>query len=346
MTAPVTTATAVTVPTSNEAPRLVTIFGGSGFVGRHLVRSFAKQGWRVRVAVRRPDLAFHLQPLGTVGQIQAVQANLRYPNSVASAMIGADLVINLVGLLTESGRQSFESVQVFGARAVARAAAAAGVPALIHMSTIGADINSPSVAAASRARGEAAVLEAFPNAIITRASVIFGPEDTFFNRFATLARILPVLPLIGGGETKFQPVFVGDIADAMVKLATGAGKPGTIYEFGGPEVASFKTLMHFVLAQTERKRLLAPLPFGLARGVALVTELANTVSLGLLPPEFLTTRDQVTLLESDNIVSAQAEAEGRTLRGLGITPSSYEAIAPAYLQRYRKAGEFDRTRIA
>ena len=154
------------------------------------------------------------------------------------------------------------------------------------------------------------------------------------------------MPLIGGGETKFQPVFVGDIAEAMVKLATGAGKAGAVYEFGGPEVASFKTLMQFVLAQTERKRLLAPLPFGLARGVAFATEIANTLSLGLLPPEFLTTRDQVTLLESDNVVSAQAEEEGRTLRGLGITPSSYEAIAPAYLQRYRKAGEFDRTRVA
>ena len=332
--------------TSNEAPRLVTIFGGSGFVGRHLVRAFAKQGWRVRVAVRRPDLAFHLQPLGGVGQIQAVQANLRYPASVASAVQGADLVINLVGLLTQSGRQSFEAVQVFGARGVARAAAAAGVPALIHMSTIGADVNSASVAAASRGRGEAAVQEAFPAAMITRASVIFGPEDTFFNRFATLARILPALPLIGGGETKFQPVFVGDIAEAMVRLASGAGMPGTVYEFGGPEVASFKSLMQFVLAQTERKRLLLPVPFAGARLMALATELLNTVSLGLLPPEFLTTRDQVTLLETDNIVSPAAEALGHTLRGLGITPTAFEAVAPAYLQRYRKGGEFDRTRVA
>ena len=330
----------------NETPRLVTIFGGSGFVGRHLVRAFAKQGWRVRVAVRRPDLAFHLQPLGSVGQIQAVQANVRYPASLARAVEGADVVINLVGLLTQSGRQSFEAVQVFGARAIARAAKAAGVGGFLHMSTIGADVNSPSIAANSRARGEAAVLEAFPEAIITRSSVVFGPEDTFFNRFATLARILPVLPLIGGGETRFQPVFVGDIAEAMVRLASGAGKPGRVYEFGGPEVVSFKALMQFICAQTERKRLLLPVPFAGARVMALATEIASAVSLGLLPKEFLTTRDQVTLLQSDNVVSGTAEAEGLTLRGLGIAPTGYEAVAPAYLQRYRKGGEFDRTRVA
>jgi len=328
------------------SPRLVTIFGGSGFVGRNLVRSFVKRGWRVRVAVRRPDLAFHLQPLGGVGQIQAVQANVRYPDSIARAVNGADVVINLAGLLTQSGRQSFEAVQVFGSRAVAKAAKEAGVGTLIHMSTIGADVDSPSVAASSRARGEAAVLEVFPQAVITRASVIFGKQDSFFNRFAKLATMLWALPLIGGGETKLQPVFVGDVAEAIARIAEGAGQRGAIYEFGGPQVASFKTLTQFVCAQTERSPALIPVPFAAAKLMALSTEIAKTVSLGLLPAEFLTTRDQVTLLKSDNVVSEQAVKDGRTLQGLGISPTSYEVIAPSYLQRYRKAGEFDRTRVA
>ncbi len=330
----------------NDTPRLVTIFGGSGFVGRHAVRAFAKAGWRVRVAVRRPDLAFHLQPLGGVGQIQAVQANIRFPSSVTRAVAGSDLVINLVGILTQSGRQTFEAIDIFGARAIAMATAEAGVPALIHMSAIGADETSKSVADQTRGRGEAAVREAFPAAYITRASVIFGPEDTFFNRFASLARILPALPLIGGGETKFQPVFVGDIAEAFVALANGKGTPGTTYEFGGPQVASFKKLMQYVCAQTNRKRLLVPIPFAGARIMALGTEVGKFLSLGLLPDEFLTTRDQVERLRNDNIVSDTAITEGRTFRSLGIEPTAYEAAAAGYLHRYRKTGEFDHTRAA
>ena len=328
----------------NDTPRLVTIFGGSGFLGRHAVRAFAKAGWRVRVAVRRPDLAFHLQPLGGVGQIQAVQANVRFPASVARAVQKADLVINLVGILTQSGRQTFEAIDVFGARAIAKASKEAGVAALIHMSAIGADDMSKSVADQSRARGETVVREAFPEAVITRASVIFGPEDTFFNRFAALARVLPALPLIGGGETKFQPVFAGDIAEAFVALANGKGSTGTTYEFGGPEIASFKKLMQYVCAQTNRKRLLVPLPFAGARIMALGTEIGKTLSLGLLPDAFLTTRDQVERLRNDNVVSDAAIRDGRTLSGLGINATSYEAVAAGYLQRYRKTGEFDHTR--
>ena len=250
--------------TEIPAETLVTVFGGSGFLGRHLVRALAREGYRVRPAVRRPDLAGHLQPLGRVGQIHAVQANLRYPGSVEAAVRDADVVINLVGVLFESGKQTFEAVQAEGAFTVARAAAAAGAR-LIHVSALGADPDSSSLYARSKAAGEAAVLATVPDATIFRPSIMFGPEDDFFNRFASMARMSPFLPLIGGGETKFQPVFVGDVARAILKAAGGTAKGGTIYELGGPEVRSFKQLMEYVLAVTERKRLLLPIPFGLAK---------------------------------------------------------------------------------
>lgn len=310
--------------------RLVTVFGGSGFVGRHVVRALARRGFRVRVAVRRPDLAGHLQPLGAVGQIHAVQANLRYPDSVKQAVAGAEIVINCVGILYETGRQKFDSVQARGAGAVARAAAEAGAH-LIHISAIGADATSAALYAQTKAAGEAAVLKEAPDAVILRPSIVFGPEDDFFNRFAGLAQMSPALPLIGGGETKFQPVFVGDVAQAVMAAVDGRTTPGAVYELGGPSVKSFRDLMEFVLETIGRKRLLVPLPFGLARLKAKV--------LQLLPKPMLTV-DQVELLRSDNVVSESAKAEGRTLEGLGIQPQSVEAIVPSYLWRFRRQGQF------
>lgn len=341
----------VDAATSNELPlesegelvkraapmeRLVTIYGGSGFVGRHVVRALARRGWRVRVAVRRPDLAGHLQPLGAVGQITPVQANLRYPASVLRAAEGAEVVINLVGVLHEGGRQSFEAVHGFGARQVALAAREVGAR-LIHGSAIGADANSESVYARSKAAGEAAVLETVPGAIIFRPSIVFGPEDSFFNRFAAMARLSPALPLIGGGTTRFQPVFVGDVADAFARAVDGLARAGTTYELGGPEVLTFKQLMEIMLVEIDRKRLLVPLPAGLAAFQARFLEML---------PNPLLTRDQVRLLGYDNVVSETAKAEGRTLEGLGIAPTALGAILPGYLWRYRKAGQFTRPEAA
>ncbi len=320
--------------------RIVTVFGGSGFVGRHTVRALAQAGWRVRVATRRPDLAFHLQPLGRVGQIQAVQANVRAASSVVAALRGADAAINLVGVLAESGRQRFDAVHAFGARAIARASRAAGIDNLVHISALGADKDSASAYSRSKAEGEAAVFDVMPGAIALRPSVIFGPEDQFFNRFAAIARLSPALPLFGGGETKFQPVFVGDVAAAVVDALDGKAKNGATYELGGPEIASFRELMDFILKSIGRRRFLAPAPFPVAKGLAFATEIANTASLGLFPPTLLFTRDQVELLKQDNIVSAAAKAEGRTLEGLGIQPRAYETIVPAYLTRFRATGQF------
>ena len=317
--------------------RLVTIFGGSGFLGRHLTQALAKRGWRVRAAVRRPDLAGHLQPLGMVGQIHAVQANLRYPDSVARAVAGADAVVNLVGILHEGGRQTFSAVQAQGPRIVAEAAAKAGVESLVQVSAIGADANSPADYARSKAAGEAATLAAFPTAVIMRPSIVFGPEDQFFNRFADMARFLPFLPLIGGGETKFQPVYVGDVAEAISRALEGAAKPGATYELGGPEVKSFKALLEYILAITGRSRALVPLPFPIARLQASVME--------LLPSPMLTV-DQVRMLETDNVVGPEALAAKRTLAGLGVTPTTIEAVVPGYLYRFRKHGQFERAEIA
>ncbi|MPZ58272.1 MAG: NAD-dependent epimerase/dehydratase family protein [Rhizobiales bacterium] len=309
--------------------KLVTIFGGSGFVGRHVVRALCKRFYRIRVAVRRPDLAGHLQPLGRVGQIHAVQANVRYPDSVEAAVRDANAVINLVGVLFERGAQRFAAVHTAGADAIARAApAGAGV---VHVSAIGADADSTSAYARSKAAGEQAVLTAVPGATIFRPSIQFGPEDNFFNRFAALARMLPALPLIGGGVTRFQPVFVGDVATAIADAVDGKTKPGTIYELGGPEVFTFKELMEFVLTTTGRKRLLLPLPFPLAK--------LQARFLQFLPKPLLTP-DQVELLRYDNVVSGEAEREGRTLEGLGIDPIAIASVVPSYLWRFRKTGQF------
>lgn len=323
-------------PRAAPMSRLVTVYGGSGFVGRHVVRALAKQGWRVRVAVRRPDLAGHLQPLGGVGQVTAVQANLRYPASVLRAAEGAEAVVNLVGILHESGRQSFEAVQAFGARQVALAAKEVGAR-LVHGSAIGADAGSESAYARTKAAGEASAFEAVPGAVVLRPSVVFGPEDDFFNRFAALARLSPVLPLIGGGHTRFQPVFVGDVANAFAKAVDAQARPGTVYELGGPEVRSFRELMELLLSEVDRRRILAPLPFALASFQARFLELL---------PNPLLTRDQVKLLAHDNVVSEAAIAEGRTLEGLGIQPTAMGAVLPSYLWRYRKAGQFSRPEAA
>lgn len=319
---------------------LVTIFGGSGFIGRYAVRALARKGYRIRAACRRPDLAGFLQPMGDVGQIQPVQANLRFPDSVSRAVEGAHVVVNCVGVLSPTGAQTFDAVHDEGARAVARAAREAGARRLLHISAIGASAASPSRYAQSKAAGEAAVLEEFPDAIILRPSVVFGPEDDFFNRFASMARISPVLPLIGGGQTRFQPVFVGDIAAALAAAAEadGAGRPGTIYELGGPEVLSFRELLERTLEYAGRRRGFLPLPFWLAKLQALLTwPLPNT-----LRP---ITVDQVRLLQSDNVVSTSARDEKRTLASLGVTPAqSIGSIVPAYLERFRPKGQYSRYR--
>jgi uncharacterized protein YbjT (DUF2867 family) len=312
---------------------LVTVFGGSGFLGRNVVRALAKRDYRVRVAVRRPELAGHLQPLGRVGQIHAVQANVRYPASVEAAMRDSHVAINLVGILAKSGAQTFDAVQARGAETIAKAAAAAGAD-MVHVSAIGADDRSSSQYARTKAAGEKAVLAALPSATIMRPSVLFGPEDQFTNRFAALARLAPALPLIGGGETRMQPVYVGDVATAIADAVDGKAKQGATYELGGPEVLTMREIMEIILEITERHRMLISLPFGLAKLQALFLQFA--------PGALKLTPDQVVLLRSDNVVSDAAKAAGLTLEGLGITPDSMEAIAPQYLWRFRAAGQFQK----
>jgi uncharacterized protein YbjT (DUF2867 family) len=314
---------------------LITVFGGSGFLGRHVVRSLAYRGYRIRVAVRRPELAGFLRPMGRVGQVNAVQANLRYPDSVTAAMRDADIAVNLVGLLFERGKQRFDTVMAAGAETVARAANTAGAP-LIHISAIGADANARSHYARAKAAGEQLALAAQSNTVILRPSIVFGPEDDFFNRFASLARLAPALPLVGGGHTRMQPVFVGDVAEALARIADstveGDLKSGKIYELGGPDAVTFKELMEFVLATIGRRRLLIPVPFALMKLQAMV--------LQLLPKPPITP-DQVEMLKRDNVVSDDAKRDGRTLEGLGITPETMDAIVPGYLWRFRKAGQFN-----
>lgn len=328
------------------ADALATVFGATGFLGRYVVRVLAAQGFRVRAGSRRPDLGNYIQTMGRVGQIVPVQTNLRYATSLNAALRDAEVAVNLVGILAESGRQNFEAVHVFGARAAAKAAKAAGVKRFIHVSAIGADPEGAAVYARTKGRAEAAVREVYPDAVILRPSILFGPEDDFFNRFAALARMAPALPLIGGGHTKFQPVYVGDVAEAVGKVATSDTKLGQTYELGGPEVKSFREILDYICAVTGRNRPLVPLPFGLARYQAAATETIDALTLGLLPRMFMITRDQLKLLESDNVVSAEAVAEGRTLEGLGIEPAAIASIVPTYLYRFRKTGQFDRGHIA
>lgn len=317
--------------------KLVTVFGASGFVGRHVVQALAKRGYRVRAAVRRPDLATHLQPLGAPGQIMAVQANLRYRSSVDRAVQGADAVVNAVGILAPSGKQTFAAVQDFGPRAIAEAARGAGLSAITHISAIGADADSASAYARSKAAGEAGVMETLPDSIILRPSIVFGPEDDFFNKFAAMARFSPALPLIGGGHTKFQPVYVCDVAEAVAKAVDGKLQPGTTYELGGPEVKSFRDCLEEMMAVTRKQRLLVPLPFEIASLMGKIMQ--------MLPKPMLTA-DQVALLKTDNVVSEAASREGRTLAGMGINPVTLATILPTYLDRFREHGQYDAHRVA
>jgi uncharacterized protein YbjT (DUF2867 family) len=307
---------------------LVTVFGGSGFIGRHLVRRLCAKGWRVRVAVRRPNEALFLKPMGDVGQVQLVQANIRDDGSVRAAVSGSDYVINLVGILFESGKQSFSAVQAEGPGRIGAAASAAGVKRVVQISAIGANAESESDYAKSKAAGEAALHAAFPSATILRPSIVFGPEDDFFNRFASLARMLPMLPLIGGGETRFQPVYVADVADAIMAVLADGTTAGKTFELGGPRVYSFRELMEIVLHETGRRRPLIAIPLGLAK--------LKAWFLQLLPNPMLTV-DQVKLLAYDNVVSEGAAG----LKALGITPTTVEAIVPSYLWRFRPKGQFE-----
>jgi NADH dehydrogenase len=325
------------------AQQLVTVFGGSGFLGRYVVRALAKRGYRVLVAVRRPELAGHLQPLGVVGQIHVVQANLRYPESVAHAVAKADHVVNLVGILQESGRQGFGPLMAEGPRLIAEAAARDA--RIVHVSALGADLASESLYARAKAEGEVALHKARPDAVVVRPSVLFGPGDSFFNRFAGLARTLPVLPL-AGADTRFQPVYAGDVGEAIARAVDGAVPGGRTYELGGPETRSLRELVDYVLHVTERRRLVLPLPWPVARAQGSLMGFLDRMTLGLLPDDFVITRDQVTLLERDTVVSAEAKAEGRTLEGLGIAPTAFEALVPSYLLRFRKTGQFDLKRTA
>jgi NADH dehydrogenase len=315
-----------------DHPELVTIFGGSGFVGTQVVQLLARAGYRIRVAVRRPDLAGHVKPLGSVGQVVPIQANVRNKESVAAAVRGAGIVINLAAIGIEKGKQRFRAVNVAGARNVAEAAAASGVRTLVQMSALGADANSPSLFARSRAMGEAEVRAHFPDAIIFRPSVIFGVGDDFFNTLGQIARMLPVMPLFGG-KTKFQPVYVGDVAEAVAAAARGEAKAGTTYELGGPEIVSNRELTERVLRYTNRNNPILPLPAGVGTLLA--------IPMGLMPKPLLT-GDRVRLLGLDNVVSDAAMAEGRTLASLGIVPRPLDAVLPSYLWRFSPNGQFDR----
>lgn len=313
---------------------LVTIFGGSGFLGNHVTQAIARLGYRVRVAVRRPDLAGEVRMFGTQGQIQPVQANVRNRDSVFRAAAGSDIVINLTGILHESGRQRFMAVHTMGAKNIAEAAAATGASTLVHMSALGADAESKSAYARSKALGEEEVLKAFPNAVILRPSLVFGRDDGFFNLFGTIAHLSPIVPVIGGAS-RFQPVYVGDVAAAVAAAVSGAAKPGKTYELGGPEIETMRALIERILAESGRKRVLMPLGPGLAKFIG---------SIAQLSPWKLFSADQAVLLQANNVVSDEATAEKHTLAALGVAATSMDVVLPTYLWRFRKHGQFDRVK--
>lgn len=311
---------------------LVTVFGGSGFVGGQVVRQLAKAGYRVRVAVRQPNLAYKMRMLGDVGQIEVVQANLRNAPSVARALDGAEAAVNLVGVLWETGRQKFQSLHVMGAKTVAEQAQIAGVKRLVHISAIGADAESPSKYARTKAAGEAAVRETFPGAVVIRPSIVFGADDKFFNRFGQMAALFPALPLIGGGETKFQPVFVGDVAQVVAKAVASPAAEGLTYELGGPSVYSFKQLLELILRETGRHRVLVPLPWFAASWIGKFGDLMA----GLLPIAPPLSSDQVESLKADNVADSGLPG----LTEAGVVPTPVESVVPTYLYRYRKGGQY------
>jgi NADH dehydrogenase len=309
---------------------LVTVFGGSGFVGTQTVRELARAGWRVRVAVRNPSLAYRMRLMGDVGQVDIVQANIRDADSVARALEGAQASLNLVGLLRETARQTFTAVHVDGACTIAQAAKAAGATRIVQMSALGADLKSTSRYARTKAEGEAAVRAIDPEAVIARPSIVFGQEDGFFNRFAAMAQVSPALPLIGGGATRFQPIFIGDLGQALARMVADAACAGRTYELGGATTYSFLDLMNLMLAETGQRRLLLPLPFGVASAMGRVFDLAS----GLVAPPI--TADQVELLKTDNVASGNYPG----LMDLGVSPTALEAVLPTYLYRYRKGGQY------
>ncbi len=316
------------------AGEIITVFGGSGFVGRHIVRELARGGYRIRVAVRNPNQAHFLKPMGGVGQIGLFQANIRNDESVARAVRDAHGVINLVGVLFSRGSQSFKALQSEGAERIARLSAAAGVARFIQVSAIGVDAQSPSVYARTKAEGEAWVKRYMPGATVLRPSIVFGPEDGFFNRFASMATVLPILPLVGGGKTKFQPVYVDDVADAVVRCLRDPDTMGRTYELGGPDIMTFRECLELMLETIQRKRLLLPIPFPIAK-------LMGTVAQFQPVGEPQITADQVELLKKDNIVGISGEAGIGTFADLGITPTAAPIVLPAYLHRYRPRGQYD-----
>lgn len=313
--------------------KLVTIYGGSGFVGRYIARRMAKEGWRVRVAVRRPNEALFVKPYGAVGQVEPIFCNIRDDASVAAAMLGSDAVVNCVGILAETSKNKFDTVQAEGAGRVARLAAEQGITRLVHISAIGADASSLSEYAQSKAEGEAMILSKFPSAVILRPSVIFGAEDEFFNRFADMATKSPIIPLVGA-ETKFQPVYVDDVAQAAVAGIMGQADAG-IYELGGPEVGTFKHFVNKMLTVIQRRKLVLPLPFFVGRLMGFSFDLLQTMSLGLFTNSVIT-RDQVRNLGRDNVVSQDA----KTFADLGIAPVSINAVLPDYLWCFRPSGQY------
>ncbi|MHA7871502.1 MAG: complex I NDUFA9 subunit family protein [Hyphococcus sp.] len=314
--------------------KLAVVFGGSGFVGRNVVRELAKRDWRVRVAVRRPHLAQFLRPMGAVGQIQLKQTNIRHRASVAAALEGADAVVNLVGILRQTGAQRFDTVQAGGAAAIAELAHEAGTERLIHVSAIGADPESDSLYARTKGEAEQAVLRSTPSATIMRPSIVFGPEDGFFNKFAAMALVSPALPLIGGGKTRFQPVYVDDVADAICEALVRPETAGRVYELGGPRIYTFKELMQLMLREIDRRRLLVPVPFPIASLIGLFGEMAGLAPFAEPP----LTRDQVKLLKRDNIVDTSGTVG--TLADLENEPHTVESILPSYMGRYRRYGQF------
>ena len=315
--------------------KLVTVFGASGFVGRHAVRALAKAGWRIRAVCRHPNLANYLLPAGFPGQIQLFKGNVRDDDAVTRALEGADAVVSLMGVLFSRGEQSFEALHVEAPQRIGRLARRAGIKTLVHLSAIGADVEADSSYAESKGRGEKALREEFPDAAILRPSIVFGPEDDFFNKFAWLARLSPVLPLIGGGHTKFQPVFVGDVAAAILRCITDSATAGKTYELGGPSVYSFKELLQLILRETGRQRLLVPVPFLLASIKAFFLQMPSLV----LPVAPLLTLDQVRLLETDIVVHPGV----LTLADLDIAPDAVEAVVPSYLWRFRPKGQYQET---
>ncbi|WP_299651107.1 complex I NDUFA9 subunit family protein [uncultured Tateyamaria sp.] len=313
--------------------KLVTIYGGSGFVGRYIARRMAKAGWRVRVAVRRPNEAIFVKPYGVVGQVEPVLCNIRDDASVAQVMTGADAVVNSVGILAKHGKNTFEAVQSEGAARIARIAAEQGVTRMVHVSAIGADTESPSDYARTKAEGEAAVLEHMPDAVILRPSIVFGAEDEFFNRFASMTRFGPILPVVGAG-TRFQPVYVDDVAKAAEQALTSNVDAG-VYELGGPDVRTFRELMAVMLDVIRRRRAVVNIPFWAASIMGFGFDLLNTISLGLIPAQI--TRDQVRNLRNDNVVAEDVKG----FSDLGITPTALSSVLPEYLWRFRPSGQYD-----